>query len=537
MIRSAFFAFTALSLTGLFISWDSACAQVQALSQQRSGLREITVDASVTKGKLKSLRGLNSGPLPWSDKAAVDQTGGDVEVSDRTGFRSLGADASEGYRRANIDLVRLHDNYGPGDIYANFTGIRQMADGSTISAQELNARVMFPNLHAKSDLAVSYNFGPTDHLLASINDIGAHPLFRLGASAGENSGVPNSFSGQEDYDHYADIVRHIVLHYNKGWNKGFHYSIKYWEVLNEPDGRFTPEKYYALYQKLAESVKAADPNALIGGPALMFANNGPEYRDNFLDYLHKNSIPMDFWTFHDYSVDAADPYAFVSLAQNMRQLLDSHGFQQTQIFLDEWNVLGIKPELLTKAGRAAFTASAIIYMQDSAIDAQTFYMGPNLFGEDGKSPDKVGQALIAIGQMKNTPLRLAVIGGDTQGLAILAGKSNNGHEMNVLISNYEIPLSLRGPRKGGNVVAGYINLLPRRDVSYQSNDGFNLRMKGLIPEQTYQVERYKIDDNWDYRLLSTTLVKGEKLLLSDKLSAPAIELISIKVVNNRGNDK
>lgn len=495
---------------------------------QQAELRMITVDASSDMGYFKSLRGVNSGPLPWTNKLGVDRPGGDVEVSDRTGFRSLGADASEGYRDANIDLIRIHDNYGPGDIYANFKGSHEMADGTILQDTLRNPLVMFPDLHADPADAASYNFGPTDRLVKSIFDIGAHPLFRLGASAGESSGVPDSFTTDADYDHYAEIARHIVLHYNNGWNKGFRYGVKYWEVLNEPDGRFTPTKYYKLYGKLANAVKAADSTALIGGPALMFTYQGPTYREDFLDYLRKNNLPLDFWSFHDYSIDSADPYCFVRISMDMRKLLDSYGFVKTQLILDEWNVLGVKPELLTMAARAAFTASAIIYMQDSPLDAQTYYMGPNLFGEDGKTPNKVGQALIALGRMKRTPVRLAVTGADTQGLAVQAGRSSDGTEINVLISNYEVPASLRGARSGGDKVAGFLNLLPRRELKYERNGGFDLKVNSLKPDQLYRVERYRIDDVWDYRLLSTATLKGRDVTITEVLPPPAIELIVIK---------
>jgi xylan 1,4-beta-xylosidase len=496
----------------------------------RAELRTITIDASSNMGQLKPLRGVNAGPLPWTDRLGIDRPGGEVEVSDRTGYRSLGADASAGYRSANIDLVRVHDNYGPGDIYTNFKGSHEMADGTILSDALRNPLVMFPDLQADPNASTSYNFGPTDRLIKSIYDVGAHPLFRLGASAGESSGVPDSFTTEDDYDHYADIARHVVLHYNAGWNHGFRYGIKYWEVLNEPDGRFTPAKYYKLYGKLARAVKAADPTALIGGPALMFAYQGPTYREDFLEYLRKNNLPLDFWSFHDYCIDSADPYYFVRESEDMRKLLDTHGFVKTQLILDEWNLLGINPELLTMAGRAAFTTSAIIYMQDSPLDAQTFYMGPNLFGEDGKTPNKVGQALIALGQMKHTPVRLAVTGADTQGLAALAGRSTDGTEINVLISNYEVPASLRGARKGGDKVAGYINLLPRRELKYQPNGGFDLKVTSLKPDQLYRVERYRINDDWDYRLLNTTTVKGREVTIIGALRPPDIELIVIKSV-------
>ncbi len=491
------------------------------------GLRVLTVDAASDLGRMKPLRGVNSGPLPWSDRPAVEQLSDVVEVSDRTGYRSLGADASPGYRQANIDLIRIHDNYGPGDIHANFRSPRELADGTVLSASKFNDQVMFPQLDADPADPASYNFGPTDRLLQSIDAIGAQPLFRIGASAGESSGVPDSFISERDFEHYADIARHVVLHYNKGWNRGFGYAIKYWEVLNEPDGRFDPFKYYRLYAKLAAAVKSADPEALIGGPALMFTYNGPAYRENFLEYVKTNGLPLDFWSFHDYAIDSADPYVYVRIARDMRALLDERGFEETLLFLDEWNVLGIDPELLSLGGRAAFTASAIIYMQDSPIDEQTFYMGPNLFGEDGKTPGKVGQALIALGRMKDTPVRLSVSGDDNQGFAVLAGKSADSGAISVVISNYEVPEGLRAPRPDGDKVAGYINLLPRRTFSYARNDGFDLRVTGLDANRLYRVQRSRINDVWDYRLLSTVTLKGSEVRIAQRLAPPSIELVSI----------
>ena len=506
-----------------------------AQAQQVNGavppkLRAITVDAASNLGQFKALRGVNAGPLPWSDRPAVEKLNDTVEVSDRTGYRSLGADASPGYRAANIDLIRIHDNYGPGDLYADFRGTRLMADGTTISADALKAQVMFPNLAADPADASNYNFAPTDRLMQSIYGIGATALFRIGASAGDRSAIPNAFTKDEEYLHYADIARHVVLHYNKGWNKGFNYNVKYWEVLNEPDGRFDPLKYYKLYGSVAKAVKSADPNAMIGGPALMFTHNGPSYREDFLKYLRANRLPLDFWTFHDYNVDAADPYLYVRLGEDMRKLLDSHGFKKAKLIMDEWNVLGINPELLTLGGRAAFTTSAIIYMQDSPIDEQTFYMGPNLFGLDGKTPDKIGQALIALGRMKDTPFRLAVKGDDKNGFAVQAGKSSDGKAINILISNYEVPVSLRGPRPAGDKIAGggfTINLLPRRTLSYDHNDGFDVRVTGLSPDKLYKVQRYRISDVWDYRLLSTTTLKGSEVRITQTLAPPSIELLSI----------
>ena len=490
--------------------------------------RRVTIDASSDLGRLKPLRGINAGPLPWTDRPGADRPDPFIEVSDRTGYRSLGADASEGYRMANIELVRIHDNYGPGDIYNNFQGTHEMADGTILEDATRNSLAMFPDLAADSSDPASYNFGPTDRLVDSIYAVGAEPLFRLGASAGESSGVPDDFTTDADFEHYADIAKHVVLHYNAGWHGGFQRGVKYWEVLNEPDGRFDAQKYYRLYAAVARAVKAADPDARIGGPSLMFAFGGPAYEDDFLRFCRENDVPIDFWTFHDYCIDSADPYYYVRVAERMRALLDENGFTDTELILDEWNVLGLDLDLLTMSGRAAFTAAAIIYMQDSPIDEQTFYMGPNLFGEDGATPNKVGQALIALGSLKDSPVRLEVAGADSQGFAVQAGRSDDGGTINVIIANYEVPESLRGPRPGGDSIPAYnLTLLPRRDLEYQDNGGFELAVEGLRPDGRYSVQRYRINDTWDHRLLTTETVRGDRIDVAGSLPAPGIEHIVI----------
>jgi hypothetical protein len=260
----------------------------------------------------------------------------------------------------------------------------------------------------------------------------------------------------------------------------------------------------------------------------MFSFSGPAYEDDFLRFCRQNEVPIDFWTFHDYCIDSADPYYYVRVADATRALLDDHGFERTEIILDEWNVLGFDLDLLTTGGRAAFTAAALVYMQDSPIDEQTYYMGPNHFGEDGRTPNKIGQALIALGSMKATPVRLGVDGADTQGFAVQAGCSPDGRTINVVIVNYEVPLSLRGARATGDVIPEYnLNLLPRRDFDYQNNDGLDLQVTGLRPEARYRVERYRINDTWDHRLLSTEFVEGDNITVTGRLSAPGIEHIVI----------
>jgi hypothetical protein len=91
-----------------------------------------------------------------------------------------------------------------------------------------------------------------------------------------------------------------------------------------------------------------------------------------------------------------------------------------------------------------------------------------------------------------------------------------------------VPAELRGSRAGGDRLADIVTVLPRRELSYVDNEGFNLTVTGLDPDAEYRVERYRTSDLWDYRLLSTDFGRGPELQVSGLLPAPSIETIVIR---------
>jgi xylan 1,4-beta-xylosidase len=84
----------------------------------------------------------------------------------------------------------------------------------------------------------------------------------------------------------------------------------YFEVWNEPDIAYwhaTPEEYYKLYDYAVAGVRAALPNAIVGGPAStgLASEKASLFLDNFLNHCinDKNSatgkaVPLDFISFH-----------------------------------------------------------------------------------------------------------------------------------------------------------------------------------------------------------------------------------------------
>jgi xylan 1,4-beta-xylosidase len=475
-------------------------------ADEAANLRPVTVTTEVS-GTLRPFNGATGAP--------------GAEFAGRPDEAKI--DISEAYKRARIDLIRTHDAFGPGDIDAKFGSAKNLPLNIPAERDALN---IFPDMSVDADDPKSYNFGPTDRLIASIKGVSAETIFRIGRSIGADPTPP------ADLDKYAQIARHIVLHYNQGWDHGFHDGLRYWEVWNEPDFRVfwtgTPQQYYDLYEKVARAVKAADPKALIGGPTISKPLDATPYREGFLDFVRAKKLPLDFFVWHYYTMDSNDPQTLVDIGKEIRSILDAHGFRSTKNVLDEWNV-DLFDRALSKAGRAAFAVTSLIYMLNAPIDLQAYYRAdPSFRTTDGK-PDALGSALTAYGMMKDTPMLLKTSGSDDAGFGVLAGRSKDGRVTQVLISNYQIAAKSLGPRPNGDVLhipnIMDITLPPRRSLTYHDNGGYNLSVG--VPAGRYLVTRYRISDTQNFTQVDQTSQSGPQLRVQSPLPAPGIEFVKI----------
>ena len=477
-------------------------------ADEAATLRRVTVDTTVT-GTLRPFNGATGAPgaefgEPRPNAAAID--------------------ISEAYKKARIDLIRTHDAFGPSDIDAQFGVNKNLPISIPADRGKLD---IFPDMSADADDAKNYNFEPTDRLIASIKGVGAQTIFRIGRSIGADPQPP------ADLDKYANIAKHIVLHYNQGWGRGFHYGLRYWEVWNEPDFRVfwtgTPQQYYALYEKVASAVKSADPSALVGGPTISEPLDATPYREGFLDFVRARKLPLDFFAWHFYTLDSNDPKTFVDIGRQIRAILDARGFKSTKNVLDEWNV-DLFDRGLSKAARAAFAATSIIYMLDSPIDLQVYYRADPSFRTADHTPDAIGQGLTALGMMKDTPVLLKTTGGDDDGFAVLAGRSKDGRILQVLISNFQIAPKFLGPRANGDVMhipnIMDVTLPPRRAITYHDNGGYDLSVE--LAQGQYKITRYRISEDKNFAQMDQSQASGPKLRLQAPLAAPGIEFIKIE---------
>src|SRR5918996_103098 len=162
--------------------------------------------------------------------------------------------------------------------------------------------------HEDADGRPFYDFSIADQVYDAVVQAGHRPLVELAftpralvpADAEQRFAFepsPTQWSPYEaglwamppkDYDRWGGLVRALVEHcvarygaeHVRGW---------LWELWNEPDiayWRGTPEQFHALYDVTAAAVKAALPEAAVGGPATT-GDLGPGRR-----------TPLDFVSFH-----------------------------------------------------------------------------------------------------------------------------------------------------------------------------------------------------------------------------------------------
>jgi hypothetical protein len=495
-----------------------------------SGFRSLNVDAGKVIGEIRSFQGMNGPPSPVMG-------GRPTLVKQYTDLR--------------VNQVRTHDAMGPSEIDSKFVlGNGELAWLIPDNAQRAsvvkagNAAIIFPDWNADPEKPASYNFAPTDQVIAAIRASGAEVYYRIGRSWGANINPP------EDFDKFSSVVKHIAMHYNQGWAGGFHDDIRYWEFWNEPDGLFwsgTPQQFYSLYEKTARALKSVDPRLKVGGDGKAFPSDDGGYREGFLDYCASHHVPLDFYSWHTYANGSADPYDAVRLAKEIRGILDTYGFPRAESILSEWNLSADFTEAekveLQGVHNAAYIGAVLSYLQDTTIDHAHFYRGDaawmGLFDLEGKY-FKTAYAFQAMGEMLDTPLRLPVAGTDTFGFAALAGRSADGNTVQILISNYAIPPDYKPdlmpmPPELKNAAPpmpdmSKVKFLPlRTDIVYRDNRGYNLTVRNLPwGGARFSIKRYRVSKNQDLDLVEESSANGNSLNLTNALAPDALELIVLR---------
>jgi hypothetical protein len=254
---------------------------------------------------------------------------------------------------------------------------------------------IFPDFSKDVNDESSYYFEETDRVLASIADAGMEPFFRFGISWSDPVLSREQLQPPADFEKWAQICEHIIMHYNEGWADGFRYNIEYWEIYNEPDcqevpeennfWQGTPEEYYRLYDVTAKHLKSRFPSLKIGGygscgfyalTKTKALNTGSSPRnqyfikffEDFLDYIEKNKTPMDFFSWHSYTTTEKNSIYI----DYVREKLEKAGYGETEIIIDEWNYNPTENEKIDRRYGANQT-SMLIMFQNKKVDLAHYY--------------------------------------------------------------------------------------------------------------------------------------------------------------------
>jgi xylan 1,4-beta-xylosidase len=160
-----------------------------------------------------------------------------------------------------------------------------------------------------------WNFSYVDQIYDGLLELGVKPFVELsfmptkmssdpnlkfGFWYGPNHAPPSSYARWDELIHR--FAEHLVERYGID-----EVSSWYFEVWNEPNIGFwagMPHKstYYELYEHTARALKAVNPRFRVGGPSTAQA----AWVGEFLTYMAKKGVPVDFASTHVYANDTAD---------------------------------------------------------------------------------------------------------------------------------------------------------------------------------------------------------------------------------------
>jgi xylan 1,4-beta-xylosidase len=264
-------------------------------------------------------------PLPSSSEAPVSIQ---VDISQKVGlFKPIYS--WFGYDEANYTTMRdgrqllkeLHD-LSPAPIYIRVHHLLTSGDGKA------ELKFSSTNIYGEdANGSPRYDFTILDGIFDAYKESGVRPLVELGFMPKDLAAdLPNrhepyqvhypqsTISGRsnnppKDYLKWQELARVLTAHLVERYGKD-EVLRWYFEVWNEPDIDYwhsSPEEYWKLYDYAVAGVRAALPQAKVGGPA----STGPGrekaniFLKNFLEHVNSGKsaatggpVPIDSISFH-----------------------------------------------------------------------------------------------------------------------------------------------------------------------------------------------------------------------------------------------
>jgi hypothetical protein len=182
----------------------------------------------------------------------------------------------------------------------------------------------------------------------------------------------------------------------------------------------------------------------------------------------------------------------------------------------------------------------LIYLQDSKIDQAEFYRGDatwmGLFGPH-REYFKPAYTFKAASRLLDTPERLDLSGSNSFGFAAIGGRSVDGKTVQVLLSNYQIPVDFKpnNMMPPPDVLALWhldfskLPSLPTRTGITANEAGYELSVEKLPwGDGEFTIKRYRISATEDLKLVEEKSGRGGNVKLSNAMPASTVELIVLQ---------
>lgn len=259
-----------------------------------------------------------------------------------------------------------------------------------------------------------YSWAASDALMATFRDGGLEPMLRLGGEW-QNHDRKHDFKGPQDATQEANwtiAATKVAVRYR--------YQYAYADIWTEfPGAQFWDRdaaSFYPFWVKAYRSVKAAVPEARVGGPGFamlatktLLEGGRHQHAQEFLAALYKERIRPDWIGWHIFS---SDPTEYAAAGKAYRRLLEGTGefatvpwagtgfFSGVELVLDAFGhgrrsegkevSQEIQAELMSGVRGAASMAAALVAVSESDTTRAYYYRGNDLGAKEAKGTGAVG---------------------------------------------------------------------------------------------------------------------------------------------------
>ena len=166
--------------------------------------------------------------------------------------------------------------------------------------------------NAQGETVTEYNFTYLDRVLDSYQELGLRPFLELGfmpekMASGDQTVFywKGNTTPPKDYAQWRALVQALLRHLLERYGQdALAWPLEVWNEPNLPGfwKGADKEEYFRLFSETIAAVKEVDSRFTVGGPAICGVKD-VEWMQDYMEYCHQNSLPLDFVTRHFYTFD------------------------------------------------------------------------------------------------------------------------------------------------------------------------------------------------------------------------------------------